>query len=41
VVNEPKTVAEMLDAAETGEEFGNVLMGFFAAVDKARDEDEG
>ena len=41
MVNEPKTVAEMLDAAETGEEFGNVLMGCFAAVDKARDEDEG
>ena len=41
MVNEPKTVAEQLDAAKDGEEFGKVLMGFFAAVDKARDEDEG
>ena len=39
-MNEPKTVAEMLDAAETGEEFGNVLMGFFSALAKQREDDE-
>ena len=38
MVNDPKTVAEQLDAAKDGEEFGQVLMGFFAAMDKARDE---
>jgi len=38
VVDEPKTLPEMLDTAQTGEEFGDVLMGFFAAMDKARDE---
>lgn len=32
----PRTVPEMLDAARTGEEFGQVLMGVFAALDKAR-----
>ena len=37
-MNDPKTVAEQLDAAKDGEEFGQVLMGFFAAMDKARDE---
>lgn len=38
-----KTLPEMLDAAKTGEEFGAVLMGFMAAMDKARyssDDDE-
>jgi len=33
---DPKTTPEMLDAAQTGEEFGAVLMGVFAALDKAR-----
>ncbi len=33
---EPKTLAEQLDAAQTGEQFGQVLTGFFAALDKAR-----
>jgi hypothetical protein len=31
---EPKTVAERLDAAESGEEFGQVLLGMAAAVEK-------
>lgn len=38
---EPKTVAERLDAARDGEEFGAVLMGLFAALDRARDEADG
>lgn len=33
---DPKTIPEMLDAAQTGEEFGAVLMDVFAALDKAR-----
>lgn len=36
---EPKTVAEQLDAAQTGEEFGAVLMRLFGALERARDED--
>lgn len=32
-MTEPKTLAEHLDAAETGEEFGQVLMGFFNALE--------
>ena len=36
-MSEPKkTIPEQLDAAETGEQFGQVLSGFFAALDKAR-----
>lgn len=35
-----KTIAEQLDAAESGEEFGQVLTGFFAILDKARQEEE-
>lgn len=35
------TLVEQLDAAQDGQEFGNALMGFFAAYDKARyQEDE-
>ena len=36
--NDPKTIAEQLDAAETGEEFGQVITGFFALLDKAREQ---
>lgn len=39
-MRDAKTLPEQLDAAETGEQFGQVLMGFFAAVDKARDNDD-
>ena len=35
----PRTIAEQLDAAQTGEEFGQVLTGLFAALDRAREED--
>lgn len=31
-----KTIPEQLDAAENGEQFGRVLTGLFAALDKAR-----
>jgi hypothetical protein len=37
-VTEPKTVAEQLDAAQTGEEFGAVVMGLFTALEKAMEE---
>lgn len=41
-MNEPKTIAEKLDAAaaEGGEAFGAVLMGLFGALERARDEEE-
>ena len=40
-MSEPKrTIPEQLDAAETGEEFGQELNGFFAALDKARCADD-
>jgi hypothetical protein len=39
-MSDPKTVAEKLDAAaavdDNGEAFGGVILGFFAALDKAR-----
>ena len=38
-MSEPKTVAEKLDAARNGEEFGQVLNGLFAALDQARAEE--
>lgn len=37
-MNDPKTVAEQLDAAESGEEFGNVILGLFAALEKLNDD---
>jgi hypothetical protein len=30
----------MLDAAESGEEFGQVLMGFFGALDRLMEQEE-
>lgn len=35
-MNEPKTIAEKLDAAQTGEEFAGVLGGLFASLERAR-----
>lgn len=35
----PVTIAEQLDAAKDGEEFGQVLMGLFRTLDKAREND--
>lgn len=34
------TLPERMDAAKDGQEFGRALMGFFAAFDKARLEEE-
>jgi len=39
-IREPKTVPEKLDAAQNGEQFGQVLMGLFSALDEARFADE-
>lgn len=39
-MTEPRTLPEMLDAAKDGQEFGAVLMGFFNAVDKAREDEQ-
>ena len=36
--NDPKTIAEQLDAAETGEEFGQVITGFFALREIGKDD---
>lgn len=36
----PMTIVERLDAAESGEEFGQALQGLFAALERARDDDE-
>ena len=38
-VPKARTVAEKLDAAQTGEEFGQVLQGLFGALEKAKDEE--
>ena len=40
-MEEPKTLVEKLDAAETGEEWGNALLGFFAAYDRQREVENG
>jgi hypothetical protein len=37
-MNGPKTVPEMLDAAQTGEEFGNVVLGIFKSLEKLQDD---
>ena len=37
-MNEPKTVAEKLDAAKDGQEFGQVLNGLFGALERAKDD---
>lgn len=33
---EPRTVAEQLDAAESGDQFAQVLQGFFGALERGR-----
>ena len=35
-----KTIPEQLDAAKTSEEFALVIMDMFAAMDRARQEEE-
>lgn len=39
-MNERKTIAEQFDAAQTGEEFKQVLDNLFGALEKAKDDDE-
>jgi hypothetical protein len=36
--DEPKTVPEMLDAAETGEQFGHVILGIFKTLERLQDD---
>lgn len=38
MMNEPKTIPEQLDAAQTGEEFKDVLLGWLGALGKAKHE---
>jgi hypothetical protein len=38
-VTDPKTFPEMLDAAQTGEQFAALLGGAFKALEKAIDEE--
>lgn len=37
-MNDPKTIAEKLDAAQDGQQFGAVLNQLFSALEKAKDE---
>ena len=37
-MTEPKTLAECLDAARSGEEFGNTIMALFHTLEKQMDE---
>ena len=37
MATEPKTLAEHLDAARSGEEFGQVLSGLFATLERQMD----
>ncbi len=39
-MSERKTIAEQFDAAQTGEEFKQVLDNLFGALEKAKDDDE-
>jgi hypothetical protein len=38
MTNEPKTVPEMLDAAQTGEQFGQVILGIFTTLERLKDD---
>ena len=38
-MTEPKTVPEMLDAAETGEDFGAVILGIFKTLERLKDDE--
>lgn len=39
-MTEPKTLAEKLDAAQTGDEFAGVLNDLFGYLEKRRDDEE-
>jgi hypothetical protein len=36
-VSEPKTVAEQLDAAQDGQEFGQIIQNMFRSLESAKD----
>lgn len=38
--SEPKTIAERLDAAPTGYDFGQVLLGLFVDLERRMDDDD-
>lgn len=38
-MSDPKTLAEHLDAAQSGDEFANVLQGLFATLEQQMDDD--
>lgn len=40
-MSDPKTLAEQLDAARNGEEFGQVIQGLFRTVERQMDDDGG
>jgi hypothetical protein len=40
MTNQPRTFPEMLDAAQTGEEFAGVLNGLFRHLEQLRDEED-
>lgn len=40
-MSDPKTLAEQLDAARNGEEFGSVIQGLFRTVEQQMDDDGG
>ena len=39
MTDQPKTVPEMLDAAETGEQFGQVILGIFKTLERLKDDE--
>lgn len=39
IYNEPRTITERLDAAQNGEQFGNVILDLFAGLERARDDE--
>ena len=38
-MNEPKTVTQQLDAAQTGEEFGAAILGLLSTLERMKDDD--
>ncbi len=40
-MSDPKTLAEQLDAARNGEEFGQVIQGLFGDLKRQMDDDGG
>jgi hypothetical protein len=36
---DPKTLAEALDATQTGEEFGQVILGLFTTLERLADDE--